>query len=252
MPAIRYQLFKRAKSGSLMSFDSEEESDSNSLRLYAAASTGRNVDFTINFTGQFATHNDELRIALDDRICNGFSADFKDVETTFTLIPAVAIAGRYLVLFCSITRIDEETSTCMDGVTVPGEYQHSNAGKHERKFHVTRLREFVDHVMVAARAEVTYETQQYCSNTYAASVVFYHELSYFRHALKHGHLRDQVCNSSCLSWVRISHLTRLDVKESQDAACRLVQVSGGGALPTFEKGLREISRLGFDSHRITE
>jgi hypothetical protein len=182
-----------------MSLNSQEESDSNCLRLYIAESTGRNVDFTINFTGQFATHNDELRIALDNGIYSGFLTDLEDVETTFTLIPAVAIAGRYLVLFCSITRIDEETSTCMDGVTVPNEYQHSNAGNHERKFHVTRLRGFVDHVMVAARVEVTYETQQYCSNTYAPSAVFYHEPSYFRHALKHGHLRDQVCNSSCLS-----------------------------------------------------
>jgi hypothetical protein len=181
-----------------MSLDSQEESDSNSLRLYIAASTGRNLDFTINFTGQFATHNDELRIALDDGICSGFSTDFEDVETTFTLIPAAVIAGGYIALLCSITDINEKTCTCLDGVIVPNEYQHSNVGKHVRYFLATRLRELVDHVMIAARVEVTYETQQYCATAYTASAILYHELSYFRHALKHGHLRDQVCNLSSI------------------------------------------------------
>jgi hypothetical protein len=235
-----------------MSLDAQEESNSNSLRLYIAASTGRIVDFTINFTGQFATHNDELRIALDDGICSGFSTDLEDVETTFTLILAAVTAGGYLALICSITGIDQETYTCTDGVTVPNEYQHNNVGKQMRYFLVTRLRELVDHVMVAARVEVTDETPQYCASAYAAGSILYHELSYFRHALKHGHLRDQVCNLSCLSWVQTPQLTRVDVKESQSAACRLVQVSGGGALPTFEKGLREIPRLDFDPYRITE
>jgi hypothetical protein len=182
-----------------MSLDSQEESDSNSLRFYVAASIGRNVDFTINFTGQFVTHNDELRIALDDEICSGFSTDFEDIETTFALIPAVLIAGGYLAFLCSINRIEEETYTCMDGVAVPNEYQHSNVGKHVRYFLVSRLQELVDHVMAAARVEVTYETQQYCATAYTASAILYYELSYFRHALKHGHLQDQVCNSSPLS-----------------------------------------------------
>jgi hypothetical protein len=249
---VKYQLFKRAKSGSLMSLDSQAESDSSSLSLYIAASTGRNVDFTVDFTGEFATHNDELRIALDDGVCSGFSADLEDVETAFTLIPAAVTAGGYLALLCSITRIDEETHTFMDGVIVPNEYQYRNVGKHLRYFLVSRLQELVDHVMVAARVEVTYETQQYCATAYAASAILYNRLSYFRHALKHGHLRDQVCNSSSLFSFQTSLLTNVDVKESQRSACRLVQISGGGTPPTFKKGLREISRLDFDPHRITE
>jgi hypothetical protein len=194
-------LFKTAAAGALASLDVNDNGLDSSIFGVQITRTFNHVSenlplYSFHFgpvtSTLFNSRNKAFVVELDAMILKHLVPDLRGREDVSQAIHKAILASGCAHLLCStIAAVKDEAHTIMDGIGVLNEYPESNLLLHFRYLVFSRLRELISEVMDLKIFDPGDEFPSYPAEAYAASVILWYELDYFRRQLRHGSLSTQ-------------------------------------------------------------
>ena len=154
--------------------------------------------FSIVIYGCVDFSNRALATSFDEVIRGGFSANVKARKGEPPLMETGALVGGYLHLLCSVKYTTEHVQTLVGGILVNNDHTRYKLEAQIMYFLVWRAEQLINELLDIIRLEDPSRPPEqllewgWACNAYAAAVVLYHEIDYFRMSLRHGALSQHV------------------------------------------------------------